>query len=155
MNERPLPSVAEILPQRGRMMLLSSVLEHSEDETVCAVEVAADTLFVEASGTVPAVMGVEYMAQSVAAHAGLRAWARGEPARVGFLIGSRRLDFRTRSGFRVGQRLVVRVSHVWGEEEYAMFACRLIDVASQATLVEGNLNVFLPRSLDAFGAHPR
>jgi predicted hotdog family 3-hydroxylacyl-ACP dehydratase len=155
MTERALPSVAEILPQRGRMMLLSSVLEHSDGETVCAVEVGADTPFVDAGGTVPAVMGVEYMAQSVAAHAGLQAWARGEPPRVGFLIGSRRLDFRTRSGFRVGQRLIVRVTHVWGEEEYAMFACRLMDAESQATLVEGNLNVFLPRSLDGFRAVAR
>jgi predicted hotdog family 3-hydroxylacyl-ACP dehydratase len=155
MIERPLPPVAEILPQRGRMMLLSSVLEHSEDQTVCAVEVGADTPFVEAGGTVPAVMGVEYMAQCVAAHAGLQAWARGESPRVGFLIGSRRLDFWARSGFRVGQRLIVRVTHTWGEEEYAMFACQLTDGTSQEILVEGNLNVFLPRSLEAFRALPR
>ncbi len=156
MTDTGFPSVADIVPQGGRMMLLSSILEHSEDHTVCAVEVSADTPFVEAGGAVPAVMGVEYLAQCVAAHAGLQAWARGEPPRVGFLIGARRLDLCAPTGFRVGQRLIARVTRTWGEEEFAMFACRLVDAASDAVVVEGNLNVFLPRSLERFqGVSPR
>ena len=148
------PPVAEVLPQRGRMMLLSSVLEHSDHHTVCAVEVGADSPFLETDGTVPALIGVEYMAQCVAAHAGLQRCAKGEEPRVGFLIGARRLDFRSPMGFHVGQRLIVHVTRAWGEEEFAMFACRLIDAPSRAILVEGNLNVFLPRSLDRFGVIP-
>ena len=145
-----LPPVAAVLPHRGAMMLLSEVLEHSDEHTACAVDIGADTPFADADGTVPALVAVEYMAQCVAAHAGLRAWAKGEPARIGFLIGSRRLDFKTLVDFRVGQRLVVRVTRTWGEEEFAMFACRLIDSESDRVLVEGHLNVFLPRSIDPF-----
>ena len=145
-----LPPIAEVLPQRGAMMLLSSVLEHSDDHTVCAVDIGGDSPFVEADGSVPALMGIEYMAQCVAAHAGLQARARGESPRVGFLIGARRLDFRVAAGFRVGQTLIVRVTRAWGEEEFAMFTCRLTDAVSQAVLVEGNLNVFLPRSIERF-----
>ena len=148
------PPVAEVVPQRGRMMLLSSVLEHSDQHTVCAVEVGTDSPFLETGGTVPALIGVEYMAQCVAAHAGLQRWAKGEAPRVGFLIGSRRLDVRSPTGFRAGQRLIVHVRRAWGEEEFAVFACRLIDAPSQAILVQGNLNVFLPRSLDRFGVIP-
>ena len=151
MTAETFPPVAEILPQRGRMMLLSAVLEHSDEHTVCAVEVGADGPFVTADGAVPALMGIEYMAQCVAAHAGLRGRAKGEEPRVGFLIGARRLDFRSRTGFRVGQRLIVEVTRAWGEEEFAMFACRLRDAGSQAVIVEGHLNVFLPRSLERFG----
>lgn len=154
MTNPQLPPVAEVLPQRGRMILLSSVLEHSADHTVCAVEVGADTPFLDASGMVPAWIGVEYMAQCVAAHAGLEAWAKAEAVRIGFLIGSRRLDFRTH-GFRVGQRLTVQSTRTWGEQEFAMFACRLTDAASDVLLVEGNLNVFLPQSLDRFFSRPR
>ena len=145
------PSVAAILPQRGRMMLLSSVLEHSDEHTVCDVDVRADSPFLAPDGTAPALMGIEYLAQCVAAHAGLRAWMKGEGPRVGFLIGSRRLDFLSQAGFRVGQRLIVQATRVWGEEEFAMFACRLLDAASQAVDLEGHLNVFLPRSLERFG----
>jgi predicted hotdog family 3-hydroxylacyl-ACP dehydratase len=146
------PAVSEILPQRGPMRLLSAVLEHSEAYTVCSVEVSVDTPGVAADGTVSSLMGIEYMAQCVAAHAGLRGRARGEAPRVGFLIGARRLDFRSRAPFTVGQRLVVRALRAWGEEEFAMFACRLSDAGSRALLVEGHLNVFLPRSLARFGA---
>ena len=98
----PLPPVADVLPHRGPMVLLSRILEHSEQHTVCAVDIRIDAPFVEPAGTVPAWIGLEYMAQCVAAHAGLRARAHGEPVRTGFLIGSRRIDVRT-SGFPVGQ----------------------------------------------------
>ena len=146
----PLPPIADVLPHRGSMLLLSSVLEHSEDHTVCAVDVDVETPFAGPEGTVPAMVAIEYMAQCVAAHAGLRARARGEPARIGFLIGSRRLDFRTLGDFRAGRRLIVRATRAWGEEEFAMFSCRLIDAESGAVLVEGRLDVFLPRSLYRF-----
>ena len=151
----PFPPVADVMPHRGPMMLLSSVLEHSEGHTVCAVEVNAGSPFVAPDGTVPALVGVEYLAQGVAAHAGLRGWARGEPPRIGFLIGSRRLDFRSHADFRVGQRLIVEVVRAWGEEEFAMFACRLVDAHSGAVVLEGHLNVVQPRSLDRFGVAPR
>ena len=149
MTAEPFPPVAEVLPHRGRMVLLSRVLEHSAKHTVCAVEIGPDAPFLEPGGTVPAWIGVEYMAQCVAAHAGLRARARGEPAKIGFLIGSRRLEFRT-DGFRIGQRLTALATHTWGESESASFACRLLDSGSGALLVEGSLSVFLPQALERF-----
>lgn len=149
MTGQTLPPVSEVLPQRGRMMLLSAVLEHAASDTVCAIEVGPDSPFLEADGAVAPWIALEYMAQCVAAHAGLDARAKGEPPKVGFLIGSRRLEFRTK-GFRVGQRLTVRATRTWGENEFALFTCRLIDTESQAILVEGNLNVFLPHSIERF-----
>ena len=155
MTVEPFPPVADVLPHRGRMVLLSRVLEHSVERTVCSVEIDVDAPFLEPTGLVPAWIAVEYMAQCVAAHAGLCARAKGEPVKIGFLIGSRRLEFRT-DGFRVGQVLAVEATHVWGESESALFACRLLAHGSGAPLVEGNLNVFLPDSLEQFLAdHPR
>lgn len=131
------------------MRLLACILDHSATETVCRVEIDPDSLFVEADGSVPAWVGLEYMAQCAAAHAGLRARERGEPAKVGFLIGCRRLEFRTR-GYRVGQSLTAVARHVWGQSELASFACRLEDARSGAVLLEGQLSVMLPNTLDAF-----
>ena len=45
-------------------------------------------LFVE-DGQVPAWVGIEYMAQAIAAWAGCRARAAGKPPQLGFLLGSR------------------------------------------------------------------
>jgi 3-oxoacyl-[acyl-carrier-protein] synthase I len=155
MTIEPFPPVADVLPHQGRMVLLSHVLEHSRTHTACAVEIGPDAPFLEPGGSVPAWIGIEYMAQCVAAHAGLRSRARGEPAKIGFLIGSRRVEFLT-DGFRVGQTLVAEATHTWGESESAAFACRLLDRASGALLVEGSLSVFLPPTLDRFvpGAAP-
>jgi predicted hotdog family 3-hydroxylacyl-ACP dehydratase len=130
------------------MCLLASILDHSVTQTVCRVEIGPDSLFVQADGGVPAWVGLEYMAQCVAAHGGLLARARGEPVKVGFLIGCRRLEFLT-PGYRVGQSLIAVARHVWGQGELASFACRLADARGGAVLVEGQLSVVLPDTLDA------
>ena len=149
MSGHEYPPLAEVLPHRGRMILLSRVLAHSGTRTVCAVAIDHDGPFVQAAGTVPAWIGIEYMAQCVAAHAGLRAHARGEPPRIGFLVGARRVDFRT-AGFRVGQPLTVHASHIWGDRESAAFACGVVDGESDDVLVEATLTVYQPATLEPF-----
>lgn len=137
------PDVRDVLPHAGRAVMLSRIVEHVEDRTVCLVEVGEDL--------VPVWIGLEYMAQCVAAHAGLRALARREPVKVGLFIGSRRVDFRA-AGFRRGQRLLVSATRVWGEREFGAFACALRDEGRAQPLAEGTLTVALPESLDALGA---
>jgi predicted hotdog family 3-hydroxylacyl-ACP dehydratase len=148
-SEPAYPPIADVLPHTGRMVLLSRVLEHSASRTVCAVAIGDDAPFVDAAGMVPAWIGLEYMAQCVAAHAGLRAHVKGERPRIGFLVGARRVDFLA-SGFRAGQRLAVEAAHVWGDRESAAFTCRLMDAESGAVLAEGALTVYQPVTLDAF-----
>jgi len=136
------------------MLLLSRVLEHRLDRTVCAVEVGPNTPFVNADGKVPPWIGVEYMAQCVAAHAGLQARANGGAPRLGVIVGSRRLDFRT-DAFHVRQHLIVDARKSWGDKDAAVFTCHLIDAATGACLVEGSLNVVLSQSGDRFLPPPR
>jgi len=142
------PPIAEVLPHAGRMVLLARILDHAEGFTTCGVEIMADSPFLDPDGAIPPWVGLEYMTQCIAAHAGLRARARGEPIKPGFFIGSRRVDFRT-DGFRVGQTLSVTANHVWGDKELASFACVLRDRLTHAVLVEGTLKVFLPPTVSA------
>jgi predicted hotdog family 3-hydroxylacyl-ACP dehydratase len=131
------------------MILLSRILAHSDTQTACAVDIGPDALFMDRGGRVPAWVGVEYLAQCVAAHAGLCARARGEPVKVGLLIGARRLELHA-PGFAVGQTLTAQATHVWGAHESASFQCRLLDAATEVVLVEGHLSVFQPESLERF-----
>ena len=64
----------------------------------------------------PAVIGLEYMAQCVAAYAGLTARQGGRPPRIGFLIGCRELRLDVEA-FSVGDRLEVEARRVWGEND--------------------------------------
>jgi predicted hotdog family 3-hydroxylacyl-ACP dehydratase len=125
------------------MVLLSRILAHDAAQTVCAVDITVATPFLAEDKSVPAWVGVEYMAQCVAAHAGLVARARGEAVRLGLLIGARWIDFHA-EGFAPGQILIVTAVHTWGERELASFACRVADEGSDRVLVEGVMSVYAP-----------
>ena len=136
------PPVAELLPHAGEMVFLTDVLEHTETGTVCSVEVGAGP-FIEPDGRVGAWIGIEYMAQCIAAHGILTALDSDEPPRIGMLLGSRRI--RLHSGhFETGQRLIVRAKPTWGQRSgLVAFECSLECATTGALLAEGRLNCFL------------
>lgn len=149
-DSSPIP-VAELLPHRAPMILLDAILEHTADRTVCVVTIGDDALFREPGGLVPAWVGLEHMAQCVAAHAGLRARAAGDPPPVGFLIGSRRVLFHA-AGFAPGQALTVTATHLCGDSGLTglgSFACSVHDAGTGTVLAEGTLSVYLPKDLDS------
>ena len=135
------PDVAELVPQRGRMRLLSAVVSHSVQETVCAIDLERSGLFAEADGSIPAFVALEYMAQCAAAHAGLVNRSGGEPPRANLLLGTRRLQLATER-FRPGQRLRVSARHHRGESGLVVFDCVLSDADSNEKLAEGRLNLY-------------
>ena len=142
------PPVEDLVPQTGRMVLLSRVLDHADRRTTCAVDVSADSTFADAGGGVPAWVALEYMAQCIAAHGGLRARAAGDPITIGFLLGSRAIVLRT-PRFHPGQQLHVEAAHVWGEHDFFSFACTVRDARTQAMLVEATLTVARASGADA------
>ena len=48
------PRVEEVLPHAGPMVFLSRVLSHTDDHTVCSVEIDEQALFRDRTGNVPA-----------------------------------------------------------------------------------------------------
>lgn len=94
--------VAEFVMHRGSMLLLDTLVESGDDGTICEWRVDADGYFVESELGVPAYVGVEFMAQCVAVHAGARARITGLGPPLGFLLGAR--HFKTSiSYFEVGE----------------------------------------------------
>jgi len=142
------PPVETLLPHGGRMVLVSRVLAHTDRRTTCAVDIAADSTFADAEGGVPAWVALEYMAQCIAAHGGLRARAAGEPVTPGFLLGSRTVALHT-PRFHAGQCLEVEAAHVWGEHDFFSFACTVRDARTRALLVEATLTVARAAGADA------
>jgi predicted hotdog family 3-hydroxylacyl-ACP dehydratase len=138
------PPVAQLLPHRGRMVLLTRVLAHAREGTSCTVAIDAQDLFRAHDGTIASWIGVEYMAQCVAAHAGLIGRAAQREPRVGYLVSSRRLRFHV-PRFDAGQTLRVSASQLWGGEQgLVAFQCKVEDHGSGALLVEGRLNCYMP-----------
>lgn len=142
------PPIQELMPHAGEMVLLSEVLAHSGDATECAVEVGRDLLHWNTGASVPAWVGVELMSQCIAVHGGLLGRASGTPPRIGFLLGSRRIQF-TGTDFAPEQTLTVRARRVWGQEVgMVSFDCEIEDAASGAPMLKGRLNCFVPSDAD-------
>jgi predicted hotdog family 3-hydroxylacyl-ACP dehydratase len=144
-----MPPVLELVPHSATMSLLDRVLAADEETLSAEVAIGADTLFCE-GGVVGAWVGVEYMAQAVAAHAGYAARMRGEPVKVGFLLGTRRYQCAV-PGFAEGTVLHVHVKRaLQGENGLGAFECQLADAASGAQLASATITVFQPPNVEEF-----
>lgn len=144
-----LPDIRTLVPHSGTMSLLGRLLA-ADDETLCAeVAIGPGTLFCE-GGQVGAWVGVEYMAQAVAAHAGYCALLRGERPKVGFLLGTRRYQCGV-AGFAAGTVLKVHVQRaLQGENGLGAFECRIEDAGSGIELASATITVFQPENVNEF-----
>ncbi len=132
--------VEELLPHAEPMILIDEVTDWSQDGLTAAVRIGEDSLYYVAGQGVPSWVGIEYMAQSVAAFAGVHAKQAGEPVRIGFLLGTRRYVCQP-SHFPLGERLVIEVRREFEEDKMGVFDCAIRD-GSGKTLAEAAINVY-------------
>jgi len=143
-----LPDIRSLVPHSGTMVLLDRVVAVDEESLCAEVTIRPNSQFCHAEG-VGGWVGIEYMAQAIAAHAGHAAWLRGEPVRIGFLLGTRRYEC-TRPMFAIGSTLRIEVKCLLlADNGLGSFECRIDDeygVAATATLSAfspANANEFL------------
>lgn len=156
-TRKPAYRIAELVPHSGTMLLLdnTSLLDdtvHSDAHSLTAqVSIRPDSLFATERG-VPAWVGIEYMAQTVAAFAGVRAREAGEAIRIGFLVGSRKYSCNT-AFFPVDTTLNIQVTEeLRAENGLGVFICRITSAPNSANMIvaEANLNVFQPDDAEEF-----
>ena len=147
MTPQPLYAIEDVVPHQGPMCLLQRVLQWDEDSIVAELVVPHAGLFVEEGG-VPAWVGIEYMAQAIAAWAGCRARRDGHPPGIGFLLGSRRYTC-TQPSFPAGIRLQVRARcELMGDNGLGMFAC--VIEADGVQWAAASVSVFQPADAMAY-----
>lgn len=131
--------VADLIPHSGSMVLLDRIVDYDDQGLTAELVVRADGLLGD-DESVPAWAGIEYMAQAIAAFAGMMATQAGEPIRLGFLLGTRRYHSNV-AAFKVGASLTIRVEKIMQDDNLGVFDCRI-----QGTDVEvtANLNVYQP-----------
>ena len=138
------PEIRRLVPHTGPMCLLDRVVAHDAETTTCSVRVEDSGLFLaEAAESVPAWLGIEYLAQCIAVHGGLEAAALGQAPRPGLFLGSRRLALHV-AELPTGVELLAAVRHLRGSGAGTQaFACALLPKAGADPWIEGNLNVML------------
>lgn len=133
--------VEHLLPHSPPMILLDRVLRYDSLNLVAEVAIRPDSMFydIDIDG-VPAWVGIEYMAQTVSALAGLRAREKNQEIKLGLLLGTRRLIL-THKVLPAGRCYHVHVKQIfWDESGLANFDCRVS--LDQEVYVEAKINVF-------------
>lgn len=121
---------------------------YSGNGAVCEAEIDPDHLFLGENG-VPAYLGMELMAQTLAAMNGYKALEKGRDPDVGFLLGTPK--FKTNCAFfKLGQVLRIEVCLVWGDDELRQFECEIKDAHTGEILQTATINAFVPNDLDSY-----
>lgn len=124
------------------MVLIDRLVAADEESVTVEVLIRPDSLFCRADG-VGAWVGIEYMAQAIGAYAGYKARLRGEPVRLGYLLGTRRYDAYCPC-FAVGTLLRIHAKRVLQSENgLGSFDCR-ID-GNGVLLASASITVYQPK----------
>ena len=133
--------LAELLPHAGDMILIDSIERFDDEQIYTRLTVKPDGLFNLPDGSLPAWVGIELMAQSVAAFAGCHARQKGNPVALGFLLGTRKFECNVEA-FPAGSELTIHgIRSLEDDNGMGVFECHINAPGIEAS---ARLNVFRP-----------
>ena len=118
-----LPDLVQLLPHRPPMLLLDELVEANATSAVAHVAITEKSLFL-VDGGVPAIVMIEYMAQTIAAYVGMRDVVEGRPVQVGFLVACRQASFDV-DQVVPGDELRVEARLQWSSDKVGQFECNV------------------------------
>ena len=142
------PPIDELLPHRGAMLLLDRVLSENEKSIVAGTTVPEAAWYLDEQGGMPAWIGIELMAQAIAAHAALQGRLKGAPPKRGVLLGCRSYRAsmpRAAAGalLKVSAKMTLR-----DESGFGAYDCTI--ESDSAEFAAATLKVFEPEDFEAF-----
>jgi predicted hotdog family 3-hydroxylacyl-ACP dehydratase len=142
------PPIAAIIPHRGTMLLVDALTSCSDDTLTARAIVRSDAWYADEHGAMPAWIGIELMAQGVAAHVSLIAMRAGGQARPGVLLGTRSYQARV-SAFPRDAQLVIGVREVLRSEEgHGAYECTIEHDGER--YADAVIKVFQPHDFQTF-----
>ncbi|MDK2124913.1 hotdog family protein [Parachitinimonas caeni] len=139
--------IADIVPHAGKMSLLDRALEGDDASLLAEVTIRPDSLFFDGAG-VGAWVGIEYMAQAIAAWAGWQSRQQGEAPKVGFLLGTRRYECN-RAHFLLGETLQIEVHRQFqADNGLSQFECAIC--IQGEPVANAALTAFRPDNVEQF-----
>ena len=143
--------IAQLLPHAGDMILLDEVLRFDDETVETCLQVRPGGLFSQADGSLPAWVGIEIMAQSVAAYAGCHARQAEQPVELGFLLGTRNFQCNVER-FPAGADLQIKaVRSLQDDNGMGVFECQRCGPGIEAF---ARLNVFRPPQVASYLQEP-
>lgn len=144
--------IAELIPHAGNMILIDEVLRFGDEDVETRLTVRPGGLFSQADGSLPAWVGIELMAQSVASYAGCQARQAGLPVELGFLLGTRNFQCNVER-FPAGAELHIKaLRSLQDDNGMGVFECQLSGPGIEAF---ARLNVFRPPQVASYLQEPQ
>jgi len=142
-------AIEELIAHRKPMILISRLITHDESSAVCEVDISdASPFYQSVSNGVASYVGIEYMAQSIAAFAGAKSLAQGKSVDIGFLLGSRK--YQTFSPvFKNNTTYQITVEQLYQEDRgLSVFGCKI--QLDDNLIAQAKINAFQPENPQEF-----
>ncbi len=142
MNEQFLNyPVTELVPHSPPMVLINRIVDTQPEGLTAEIDITEESLFFDnAMQGVPVWVGIEYMAQAIAALAGIRAKMEKQEIKLGFLLGTRKYKSLQQS-FQSGRCFQIKVQQLYMDESgLASFDCSIS--SGDEIYAQARLNVF-------------
>ncbi len=133
--------IHELIPHSTPMVLIENILDFNQNALVAEINIIENCMFYDMKNCgVPTWVGIEYMAQAIAAFAGIQAKMINEPIKLGFLLGTRRYTI-FQPVFLLGKKYEIHVNKLYMDDSgLASFNCYISII--HLIIVEARLNVF-------------
>lgn len=140
--------VREVLPHRGTMLLLDTLERCSESAVEASATARGDAWYADGDAAMPAWIGIELMAQAIAAHVGLVARHAGASAKPGMLLGTSRYTAH-RAAIAAGTMIRVAARELLrGDEGHGAYECAIY--ADGQCCAEAIVKVYQPDDFQSF-----
>jgi predicted hotdog family 3-hydroxylacyl-ACP dehydratase len=146
-------NIEDYIPHRGAARMIDRVIAVDEEHVVTEADVPVTGRMVR-SGAMPTWVGIELMAQSIAAWAGERAHRSGRPTPLGFLLGTRRFEM-TCNEVSAGTTLRIEAHCEFiADSGLGTFRCQML--VGEKLIAHAQVSVFEPSDAPAYlrGAAP-
>lgn len=142
-----MPAIEDLVPHAAPMLLIDRVCDAGPNHLQAEVEINETSMFYEKGHGVPTYVGIEYIAQTVAAYAGWRS-KQSEPdasPAIGYLLGTRKMTL-TRDWFESGTRLDIYVENIFEDGEMGVFKGEIHARGGDGddVIVAAQINVYQP-----------
>lgn len=136
------PAIDKLLPHDRPMILIDRAIKIEENGIHCQTSIdETNPFFNSESEIVPAYVGIEFMAQAIAAWSGYNALSKGERPPIGFLLGSRAYKSQY-DVYHKGQLLDIYAEQMMENDGMAAFMARI--ECNAETVASCRLNVYVP-----------
>lgn len=144
--------IEQIIKHRKPMRLIDELHSFDEKSASVLVHVSSNCEFYDSEKQgVPSYIGIEYMAQCIAAKAGINELESGEQPKLGFLLGTRKYKPNV-AYFSTGNTLIVKATQLLEDAEgLSVFECSIVTTCqADRVLAKAKINVFQPKDSQAY-----